>query len=119
MYVLIAIIFIAELIIAGFILYWIIRADKSVKELDKKVAKYTPELISGIQSARKGINIIQDAIKKTIELINRKRIEFWKKVINLIVIYIILFILKVRFKKAATFCQYVVFLKDCWDSIPV
>lgn len=118
MYVFIAIIFIAELIVAGFVLYWIIRADNAVKNLDKKFAQTSPIILTSIKKARNGIKVLQDAITKTIELIKQKRIEFWQKVVNLIVIYIILFILKVKFKKAATFCQYAVFLKDCWDSIP-
>jgi len=118
MYVLIAVIFIAELIIAGFVLYWIVKADKAVKALDIKFAYQSPAIIEEIKTARSGIQVIKTAITKTVEFIQRKRLEFWHRIVNLIVIYIILFFLKTKFKKAATFCQYAVFIKDCWDSIP-
>ncbi len=118
MYLFIAIIFIAELIVAGFILYWIIKADKYVKSLDIKVAKFSPKLIESIQNTRYAVCSIQTAIDKILAFIKRKKIEFWRRVVNLIVIYLILNILKTKFKKAATYCEYAVFLKDCWDSIP-
>ncbi len=118
MYVFIAIIFIAELIIAGFLIYWIVRADKAVNNLDKKFAAVTPEIIATVRKVRDSVKQIQIAITKVTEVIKRKRQEFWQKVINIIIIYTLLLVLKVKFKKAATLCQYAVFIKDCWDSIP-
>lgn len=118
MYVLIAIIFIAELIIAGFLINLILRADMKIKDIDKKIVSVSPEIIDGIRKMRKGALTLKTAIEKGITFINRKRYEFWQRVVNLVVIYIILFVLKIKFKKAASICQYAVILKDCWDSIP-
>ncbi len=118
MYVFIAIIFIAELIVAGFIVYWICRADRCVKDLDVKIAACAPDIIDGIKKTRSGLCFVQKSIKNLFKFIRRKKAEFWQRVVNLVVIYMILLILKTKFKRAATFCQYAVFLKDCWDSIP-
>ena len=119
MYLFIAIIFIAELIIAGFLLYWICKFDRSVRALDFEIAKHSPSVIDGIKAFRGGVNLIQVAITKVCELVQRKKEEFMRRAVNLVVIYIILFMLRTRFKKAATYCQYAVLLKDFWDSIPV
>ena len=118
MYVVIAIIFIAELIITGFLLYWIIKADRYVRALDIKIAEASPGIIAAVKGARAAVCSVQTAIDNVFAFIKRKKIEFWNRVVNLIVIFLILNILKTKFKKAATICEYVVFLKDCWDSIP-
>lgn len=119
MYVFIAIIFIAELVLAKDIICWIYRADKKVKALDKTVADNAPILLSAIKKFRQCICVTQDYIEKGIQFLEKKKIEFWQRIINLVLIYLILLIMKVKFKKAATYCQYAVFLKECWDSIPV
>lgn len=117
MYVLIAIIFISEFIIAFSLLSKIVSADRVVKSLDEKSAVLTPVLLDSVRISRKSISLVRSSILKSVEIFNYKRSAFRQKVIHLIVIYIILLILKTKFKKAATLCQYAVFLKDCWDLI--
>lgn len=118
MYVFIAIIFIAELIVAGFVLYWIIRADKAVKNLDNQVAQYSPCVVASLKNVRIGVGLVQDSIEKVLVFINRKRHEFRQRIINLVLIYAILLVLRVKFKKAAAICQYAMLLKEFWDSVP-
>lgn len=118
MYVFIAIIFIAELIIAGFILYWICRADAWALKMNRTVIRSGADLIAAVKIVRKSLSLVFSSIQKINLFVERKKAEFWRRIINLIIIYILLYILRIRFKKAATFCQCAVFLKDCWDSIP-
>ncbi len=119
MYIFIAIIFIAELIIAGYVISLICRADKIAAAYNEKVLLNKPVISNGVTAFREGVRSVQTVISGTKACVARKRAELWRRLVNLIVIYIILFILKIRFKKAATLLQYLVFMKECWDSIPV
>ncbi len=119
MYVFIAIIFIAELIIAGYIISLIRKADNFAMAYNDKVLINRAVLAKGFKTVRDSVCCVQTVIENTRECVARKKAEFWRRIVNLVVIYLILILLKMRFKKAATLLQYLVFMKECWDSIPV
>lgn len=119
MYVFIATIFIAELIIAGAIVSVILKIDKKVIEATNK-AKYTSDIL--IKTTKKVKDILvsaQNVMENIVSYVDKKKRELRQKLINLAMIYAILVVFKLKFKRAATVFQYALLAKEVWDRVPV
>lgn len=118
MYFFIAIVFIAELIIAGYII-------SILRITDKKVLEFNEQVITNKALAQKNIrdfrNILKSAngiMDKIVGFVKKKHSELKKKIINLALIYLALILFKTRFKRAALILQYILLMRDLWKNIP-
>ena len=118
MYLFIAIIFIAELIIALTLIVFTVKADRKVCALNKKVVECKPVIHNCLLSAKDIVKNLQKTFDNCICIVKRKRQQLTMKVIIAVVMYASLFFFKGKYKKAGTFFQLAVLIKDCWDSLP-
>lgn len=118
MYLFIAIIFIAELIIAVSLINGIIRADRSVCALNNKIIQSKPEIQKILKQARECVSCLQESVNSVITFVKQKRQQVINRAIKTVLIYFILLTMKSRYKKLATVCQYAVLAKDYWDGLP-
>lgn len=118
MYVFIATIFIAELIITGFIISLVLKCDKKVNCAKADILNCGTDLVKTVIEVRNILKTTQNVIGNITGFFTKKKVELRRKMINLVLIYAILFVLKIRFKKAAAILQYGLILKDFWTSIP-
>ncbi len=118
MYLFIAIIFISELIITITIINGIIKADRQVCALNNKITALKPEIREFLTQTKECISCLQTSVNTVIAFVRRKHQEVIRRITRTILIYLILLIMKNRYKKLATFCQYAVLAKDYWDGLP-
>ena len=119
MYVFIATIFLAELIIAGFFVSLFLKFDKKVLELNCLTVYTGNELIKTTKEVREILISAQNVVSNAVNIINKKKHEIRQKLINLAIIYAILIVFKMKFKRAAAILQYTLLAKEVWDRIPV
>ena len=119
MYLFIATIFIAELIIASTIISNIVKADKYVCQLNEQVTQKRPAIEKALSCFKECVQCVQTGFEAATGFLKQKQHEFKMRIIKAIIIYALLIIMKSRFKKLATICQYLVFTKDCWDGLLV
>lgn len=119
MYVFIAIIFIAELIITFAIINFIIKTNKRVLSFGLEITQTMKDSVNLVKQSRKVLQGLQNIMGLTVNYVSKKKREFIRKIFHLIIIYLMLFVFKVRYKKAAAILQYLIILKDLWTSIPV
>ena len=119
MYVFIAIIFIAELIISITIINYIRRINQKVLTVGEQMIETGMESIRLVKSFKAVLLSAQAIMSNTVSFIALKKRQLRQKIINLILIYLILFIFKTKFKKAAEILQYLFVLRDLWLNIPI
>ena len=119
MYVFIATIFTAELIIAGAIISLVLKFDKKVLESNDKSAIAGKELLQTTKQIKEILISTQSVIENAVSYINKKKHEFRQKLINLAMIYAILVVFTLKFKRAAEVFQYALLAKEVWDRVPV
>lgn len=119
MYLFIATIFIAELIIALALVLVIVSADKKVCELNNKLTSFRPILEDGLKTLKEVVSNLQDSIETFFGFIRKKRQQFTMKIIIAIVMYGSLFFFKGKYKKAASIFQLIVLVKDYWDELTI
>ncbi len=119
MYLFIATIFIAELIIASTIISKIVQADKWVCKFNEKVSLCQPDIHKYALFIKDTVSCAKELVETVRTVIKKKQEEFRLRVIKTLIIYTLLLVMKSRFKKLATFCQYLVFAKDYWDGLLV
>ena len=119
MFLFIAIVFIAELIIAVTLLAYILKADKAVLNLQKEVIP--------IKSQIKGAF---DYLKASIEKANNQKTVFWAilrqkrnqclwRIGKVVLFYLLIHFFKCKCQKARTICNGILIAKDIWDEISV
>lgn len=118
MYLFIAIIFIAELIVALTLINGIIKADRAVCALNKRVLQAKPEIKNFLQQANECASCLKESVNSVITFVKRKHRQVMQRAIKTVLIYFILLTIKSRYKNLATFCQYAVLAKDYWDGLP-
>ena len=118
MYVFIATIFIAELIILGFIISVIRKLRTEINGFNKQVLENQMATISVVKEFREVLCTAQNIMGKTIDFFGQKKREMRNKMLNLALIYTLLIIFKLKFKKAASVLQYALLLRDFWLTIP-
>ncbi len=117
MYLFIAIIFIAELIIVFHIISAIVRADKYVCRLNERVKECHPQIEQCIFCIKDCVSCAKSCVEAAINFIKCKRQEFVNRIIKTLLVYVILLLIEKRFKKISPAVKYIVFAKDYWDSI--
>lgn len=118
MFLFIATIFIAELIIFSTLVFYIIKADKAVIELNKQVTEYKPQIQNALNGIKEAVIEISDKKDLLYEYLRKKRDQWIFKTIQTVLIYFLLFLFRGKCKKAAKICQGLLLAKDVWDSIP-
>ena len=118
MYLFIAIIFIAELIIAVNLINGILKADRQVRALNLRINELKPEIHNVIVQTRECVSCLKTGVNAFISFVRRKHQEVMRRITRTIIIYLILILIKNKYKKLATFCQYAVLAKDYWDGLP-
>lgn len=119
MYVFIAIIFIAELIIAGAAISWLIGFDKKAKAVTEQWVSTGRDSVELVRKSREILISAQEIMEKGVVFLKRKKREIHRKILHLALIYLILVVFKTKFKKAAVILEYAILLKDFWKSIPI
>lgn len=114
----IAIIFIAELIIAGNIINGILKAVRKIRAINNRVNELKPEIHNAIVQTRECVSCLKTGVNAVISFVKRKHQEVMRRITRTILIYLILILIKNKYKKLATFCQYAVLAKDYWDGLP-
>ncbi len=118
MFLFIATIFIAELIIAVTLILYIVRADRAVLKLNEQVEEYKPQIKAALEGIKEGIREINDKQEIVVEYLRKKRDQWLFKMLQTVLIYLLLFLFRGKCKKAASICQGLLLAKDVWDSIP-
>ncbi len=101
MYLFIATIFIAELIIAVTVINFIAKVDNKVCELNCCVEAFNPLAKICLQYTRCLATNFRANFDKVIKFIKHKKEQLFNKLIILIGIYIVLFLFRAKFKKYA------------------
>lgn len=117
MYFFIAIIFIAELIIALHIISYIVKADKYVCRLNEQVKEWHPQIEAYLFYIKDCVSCAKSCVEAAISFIRCKRQEIVNRIIKSLLIYFLLVIMEKKFKKLSPAVKYIVFAKDYWDSI--
>ena len=117
MYLLIATIFIAEIIIAFTVISHIVKADKAVKQYN-----------SAILDSREGFKKISEDVSFCVKsfgdyydcIINsmkKKQLQFRINLIKNVCMYLSLFLLKGKYKRVASFLQFAVLFHEYWQKM--
>ncbi len=117
MYLFIATIFIAELIIAAFVIILILTADVKVCELNNKVSDFIPVIETSLKSFHDAVVNLQNTYNSILKFIAKKRKQLIKKIVTAALIYMLLIFCKGRFKKSAMIFQTLVLVKDYIDEL--
>ncbi len=117
MFLFIATIFIAELIIAGTLIVNILKADKAVKALNSELVGQKPQIKAILSGIREGIHEVKEKQSYFFDLIKKKREQYLINSLKLILTYLLLHFIKSRYKKASAICNGILLIKDVWDSV--
>ncbi|MBO6087911.1 hypothetical protein J6P92_06165 [bacterium] len=96
MYMLIAIVFIAELIIAYHVISWIIKVDRKICDLNACVRVFNPLAETCMQYVRCVTTTLTNKVKKSIEFIRIQKSKFITKTLITFAIYAGLFLFKLK-----------------------
>ncbi len=118
MFLFIAIIFIAELIIAINLILLIIKADRAVVAFHKQAVAAKPQIKAVLEGVKAGIKEVNEKQEIVINYLRKKRNQWIINMTKNIILYLLLFLFKGKCKKAASICQGILLAKDVWDSIP-
>ena len=114
MYLFIAIILIAELIIATNVICLINKVDKKVLALDEKLCLSRAEICSGLKAFKDGVEKFVVGVHSLVEFGKRQRQKYMITMVQNILIYLLLFTLRGKRKKYAPAIRMAIALKDCW-----
>ena len=117
MYLFIATIFIAEIIIAATLINYIVKADKLVQKCSIQVMQTRPCFEKMLKDFGLCVSNLGEYYNCMISLIKKKRRQFQITLLKNIVMYLSLFLLKGRYKRAAAFLQFAVLFYDYWVKI--
>jgi|GEM_PF-1222838 len=118
MYLFIATIFIAQLIIAGAVSAFIIKADKKVCIINDKVVKFMPALEVNLREAYDVVRNLKKTLYTILCIVDRKKQLFKLKLIKTFILYAVLICCKGRFKRAASVFNMLVLIKEYTDKMP-
>ena len=105
------IIFLAELIVAGWIISWIIKFDKAVCQTNSQVTLQRKELISKMNDAKMSINKTLTALNNFVTFINDKKCECKNAFETNIITSILCLILKLPFKQILSALEVILTVK--------
>ena len=116
MYFFIAIILIAELIIAVTVICLICKLDKKVLGLTQRVTNTRQKIHNALISLKEGVEKLVLGVHGMCKYAEIKKREYTMTIVRNILIYLLLFTLKGKSKKCVSAVQLAVLLKDCWDK---
>ena len=112
MYLFIAIIFIAELIIACTIINFIVKADTKVRRYNACVETFNPLARTCLQYARCLVSSFSRSFGKFFDFVKKKQEQIVFKTIILIAVYSLLFMFKIKADKASKVYRLVGAIRD-------
>lgn len=116
MYLFIAIILIAELIIAANIISLIEKLDKRVVALSYKVVESRPKLDKALNELKYSVSKLVSGVHDLCVFAEKRRKKYISMVIQNILVYMLLFFLKGRSKRCIAALQLAFSLKEGWDN---
>ncbi len=116
MYFFIAIILIAELIVAINVICLINKLDKKALILNEQVLNVRPKMHSALSSLKDGVEKLVLGVHGLCKYAELKKREYALIIARNILLYLLLFTLKGKSKKCVSAMQLAVVLKDCWDK---
>lgn len=112
MYLFIAIIFIAELIIACTVINFIVKADRKVRRYNACVETFNPLPQTCLQYSRCLISTFNRSFENFFVFIKKKQEQIVFKTIVIIAIYSMLFLFKIKADKASKFYKLAGVIRD-------
>ena len=112
MYVLILIVFIAELIIAGSIILSINKLDKRVLEWNEQVEIQSPKIIEALKTAKESTKKISEAAKMAWEIIEVRKTRYIFTILKNILVIVALFMSKGKRKKILSAIELGLSIRD-------
>lgn len=112
MYILIAIVFIAELIIALNLILLIVKADKKVCYYNQCVSVFKPLAETALQYARYKVSEFNKSFGCVFEFVKKKKEQIIFKTVFMISIYALLIVFKIRMKKASKIYKLISVMRD-------
>lgn len=119
MYIFIAIVFIAELIIALNLIMLIVKADRKVREINNCVTVFNPLAETFMQYVRCLVKSFNGCFSDIIEFFRKKKEQMIFKTTVMIVIYVFLIVFKLKTKKASKIYKLVSAIRDLALEIAV
>lgn len=112
MYIFIATIFIAELIIALNLILWIMKADKKVQHINACAVTFKPLAQTCLQYVRCKITLFNDSFGGILTFVRKKQEQFISKTVIMVAIYSLLFLFKIKAKKASKIYKLISVMRD-------
>lgn len=112
MYLFIAIIFIAELIIAGTVINFIVKLDKKVQYYSCCVEAFNPLLETCLQYSRCLVANFKNSLESVIVFVKKKREQIVYKTVAVVGIYLILILFRIKKIKAEKIYRLAGVVKD-------
>jgi len=112
MYIFIAIVFIAELIIALNLISLIVKADRKVRYYNECVDAFNPLAETALQYARCKVSEFNKSFGHVFEFIKKKKEQVIFKTIFMIAIYAMLILFKIKMKKASKIYKLISAMRD-------
>lgn len=112
MYIFIATIFIAELIIALNLILLLVKADRKVRYYNNCVDAFNPLAETALQYARCRVSEFNKSFKCVLEFIKKKKEQVVFKTVFMISIYLILILFKLKMNKASKIYKLVAVIRD-------
>lgn len=112
MYILVSIVFIAELIIALNIIALIIKADRKVREANLYVDVLNPLIEACMQYARCVVRQFSKSFGVVLSFIKRKKEQIFFKFVMMVSIYSILILFKLKTKKVSKIYKLISAMRD-------
>ena len=116
MFLFIATIFIAELIIVWTLISHIVKADRAVKKMQKDVIALKLQLSKALVGLRSSIHLAKEKKDVFIEVINKKSNRYIASILVSSALYLTLFFFRRKSKKVAQVVQGLLVAKELWDG---
>ena len=116
MYFFIAVILIAELIIAANLICLIKKLDEKVLMFSETITESKPKLKDGLNAAKDAVAKLVEGVHALCKFAEKKKQEYTISIVRTVLIYALLFLLKGKSKKCLSAMQLAMVLKDCWDK---
>ncbi|MDR1168318.1 MAG: hypothetical protein LBK53_05445 [Heliobacteriaceae bacterium] len=116
MYLFIAAIFTAELIIAGALISFIVKADRKICTLNNQVTAFIPAFEDGLRKFYNIVHNLKGTLCSLFCLLQKKKNMYRFKLIKILVWYVILIFCKGKYKRAAVFFHLLVTAREFLDK---
>ncbi len=112
MYILIAIVFIAELIIALNLILWIVKADKKVRYYSACVDAFNPLVETAMQYVRCLVAKFNNSFCGVLQFFKKKKEQMIFKTLVMISLYIMLIVFKLRTNKVSKIYKLISLIRE-------